>query len=62
MPFLGAADFLGKQLETLMVICAEWQQQKEKEAGKHTEERLYSFPLNLNEGFKLRNGWQVNEY
>jgi hypothetical protein len=54
MPFLGAADFLGKQLETLMVIYAEWQQQKE--AGKHTEERLYSFPLNLNEGFKLRNG------
>jgi hypothetical protein len=30
LPFLGVADFLGKQIETLLEKYSEWQQQKEE--------------------------------
>jgi hypothetical protein len=37
LPFLGAADFVDKQLETLLEKYAEWQQQKEEHEKKTTK-------------------------
>jgi hypothetical protein len=31
LPFLGVADFIDKQLETLLEKYAEWQEQKEEQ-------------------------------
>ena len=39
LPFLGAADFIDKQLETLLEKHGEWQQQKEEKEKKTTKKR-----------------------